>query len=92
MSPGPGPQPHTREQALTLCPPRSLPLPEPWRGLRDEALSRLSGIPGCVFVHATGFIGGNRTRDGALEMARRTLEQRGADEAPPGTGTPKGTL
>ncbi|XP_030366222.1 UPF0160 protein MYG1, mitochondrial [Strigops habroptila] len=69
-----------------------LPLPEPWRGLRDEALSRLSGIPGCVFVHATGFIGGNRTREGALEMARRTLEQRGAEEPPPGTGTPKGTL
>uniref|UniRef100_A0A8V5GVR0 Uncharacterized protein n=1 Tax=Melopsittacus undulatus TaxID=13146 RepID=A0A8V5GVR0_MELUD len=52
-----------------------LPLPEPWCGLRDQALSQLSGIPGCVFVHATGFIGGNCTREGALEMARRTLEQ-----------------
>ncbi|XP_061203220.1 MYG1 exonuclease [Neopsephotus bourkii] len=69
-----------------------LPLPEPWRGLRDAALSRLSGIPGCVFVHASGFIGGHRTREGALEMARRTLEQRGGQEAPPGTRTPKGTL
>uniref|UniRef100_A0A8D0FPL6 MYG1 exonuclease n=1 Tax=Strix occidentalis caurina TaxID=311401 RepID=A0A8D0FPL6_STROC len=53
-----------------------LPLPEPWRGVRDEALSQLAGIPGCVFVHASGFIGGNRTREGALEMARRTLAQR----------------
>uniref|UniRef100_A0A8C8AHB5 Uncharacterized protein n=1 Tax=Otus sunia TaxID=257818 RepID=A0A8C8AHB5_9STRI len=53
-----------------------LPLPEPWRGVRDEALSQLTGIPGCVFVHASGFIGGNRTREGALEMARRTLAQR----------------
>ncbi|XP_059688816.1 MYG1 exonuclease [Gavia stellata] len=52
-----------------------LPLPEPWRGVRDEALSQLAGIPGCVFVHASGFIGGNRTREGALEMARRTLAQ-----------------
>uniref|UniRef100_A0A8C3UY52 MYG1 exonuclease n=1 Tax=Catharus ustulatus TaxID=91951 RepID=A0A8C3UY52_CATUS len=57
-----------------------LPLPEAWRGLRDEALSELAGIPGCVFVHASGFIGGNRTREGALEMARRTLELGGGTE------------
>lgn len=56
--------------------PCSLPLPEPWRGVRDEELCQLTGIPGCVFVHASGFIGGNRTREGALEMARRTLAQR----------------
>ncbi|NWQ84092.1 MYG1 protein, partial [Columbina picui] len=53
-----------------------LPLPEPWRGLRDEPLSLVTGIPGCVFVHASGFTGGNRTREGALEMARRTLALR----------------
>ncbi|XP_040395343.1 MYG1 exonuclease isoform X2 [Cygnus olor] len=65
--------PHTFESRL--------PLPEPWRGIRDEALSQLAGVPGCVFVHASGFIGGNRTRDGALEMARRTLAlRRGAGE------------
>ncbi|KAJ8358947.1 hypothetical protein SKAU_G00154720 [Synaphobranchus kaupii] len=52
----------------------SLSLLEEWRGVRDEALSTLSGIPGCVFVHASGFIGGNRTQQGALEMARRTLQ------------------
>jgi uncharacterized UPF0160 family protein len=46
-------------------------LPEPWRGIRDEELSRLSGIEGCIFVHASGFIGGNKTKEGALEMARR---------------------
>jgi len=44
-----------------------------WKGLRDEDLSRASGIPGCIFVHATGFIGGNKTKEGALEMARKTL-------------------
>jgi hypothetical protein len=33
-------------------------LPEPWRGLRDDDLSHVSGIPGGVFVHASGFIGG----------------------------------
>jgi len=49
-------------------------LPEPWRGVRDEDLSRISGIEGCIFVHASGFIGGNNTKDGALEMAKRALE------------------
>ncbi|XP_065510424.1 MYG1 exonuclease [Caloenas nicobarica] len=53
-----------------------LPLPEPWRGLRDEPLSLVAGVPGCVFVHTSGFTGGNRTREGALEMARRTLALR----------------
>lgn len=49
-------------------------LPDPWRGVRDAELSTLSGIPGCVFVHASGFIGGNASREGALAMAVRALE------------------
>jgi uncharacterized UPF0160 family protein len=48
-------------------------LPEPWRGLRDEALSEASGIPGGVFVHASGFIGGNATYEGILAMARKAV-------------------
>lgn len=54
-----------------------LPLPEEWRGLRDEELSAKSGIEKCVFVHASGFIGGNQTYEGALAMARRTLQMAG---------------
>lgn len=50
-----------------------LGLLEAWRGVRDDQLSTLAGIPGCVFVHASGFIGGNKTYEGALEMAVRTL-------------------
>lgn len=34
-------------------------LPQEWRGVRDDALSQLTGIPGCIFVHASGFIGGS---------------------------------
>ena len=49
-------------------------LPAAWRGLRDRELDRESGIEGCVFVHAGGFIGGNKTKEGAMEMARRGLE------------------
>ncbi|PNH03653.1 hypothetical protein TSOC_010264 [Tetrabaena socialis] len=49
-------------------------LPAAWRGVRDDSLAELAGIPGCVFVHAGGFIGGNKTEEGALEMAKRALE------------------
>lgn len=47
-----------------------------WQGVRDDALSKLSGIPGCIFVHASGFIGGNKTFEGAMEMARKTMKDR----------------
>ncbi|KYQ92577.1 hypothetical protein DLAC_11659 [Tieghemostelium lacteum] len=50
-----------------------IPLFQEWRGKRDEELSKLSGIDGCVFCHANGFIGGNKTKEGALEMAVRSL-------------------
>ncbi|WIA08794.1 hypothetical protein OEZ85_008216 [Tetradesmus obliquus] len=48
-------------------------MPEAWRGLRDEALSAVCGVPGCVFVHASGFIGGNATYEGVVEMARKSV-------------------
>lgn len=45
-----------------------------WWGVRDSELSKVARIDGCIFCHATGFIGGNKTREGALEMAVRSLE------------------
>jgi len=51
-----------------------LSLPEDWRGLRGEELSNVAGIPGCIFVHANGFIGGNDTYEGALAMVTKALE------------------
>lgn len=48
-------------------------LPEAWRGLRDDELSNVCGVPNCVFVHASGFIGGNKTYEGALQMAKLAL-------------------
>lgn len=50
------------------------PLPKAWRGARDEELSSVTGIPGCVFVHAAGFIGGNSTKEGAIAMAKAALQ------------------
>lgn len=53
-----------------------LSLPEEWRGVRDEDLAKLAGIPGCTFCHAAGFIGGNETFEGALQMARVALTKK----------------
>lgn len=49
------------------------PLPAAWRGLRDGELAAASGVPGAVFVHATGFIGGAKTEQGARDMAAAAL-------------------
>lgn len=46
----------------------------PFKGLRNEELSRASGIEGGVFVHASGFIGGMATYEGALALAMKALE------------------
>jgi uncharacterized UPF0160 family protein len=52
-----------------------LSLLEAWRGLRGAELDTVARIPGCVFVHSNGFIGGNETFEGALKMAATSLEQ-----------------
>jgi len=65
-------------------------LPESWRGLRDDVLSETSGVSGGIFVHASGFIGGkllccrlhnvtklipgNKTKEGALQLAKLALD------------------
>uniref|UniRef100_A0A182NA65 Uncharacterized protein n=1 Tax=Anopheles dirus TaxID=7168 RepID=A0A182NA65_9DIPT len=46
---------------------------KPWCGVRDEQLVEVSGIAGANFCHQTGFIAGNRTREGALQMAVASL-------------------
>lgn len=53
-----------------------LSLPEEWRGVRDEELANVSGIRGSKFCHVSGFIGGNETFEGALEMAKVALRKR----------------
>ncbi|XP_032683070.1 UPF0160 protein MYG1, mitochondrial-like isoform X2 [Odontomachus brunneus] len=49
-------------------------LPNKWWGLRDDTLVAACGIEGAIFVHATGFIGGHKTRDGTLAMTREALK------------------
>ncbi|CAK7893499.1 hypothetical protein CAAN1_08S01200 [[Candida] anglica] len=48
-------------------------LPEKWRGIRDQELSDLTGVPGCIFVHAAGFIGGAESKEAVLELAKKSL-------------------
>ncbi|KAL4574737.1 hypothetical protein LXL04_021573 [Taraxacum kok-saghyz] len=65
-----------RVQAVALSPDKfesRKALPSNWRGLTDDNLSEVSGISGCVFVHSSGFIGGNETYEGALAMARASF-------------------
>ncbi|XP_058729212.1 MYG1 protein C694.04c [Vicia villosa] len=66
-----------RVQAVSVSPDRfesRKALPLQWRGLRDDVLSKEADIPGCVFVHMSGFIGGNQTFEGALAMAKAALK------------------
>jgi uncharacterized UPF0160 family protein len=49
-------------------------LPAEWCGLRDDVLSDKTGIPGGIFIHAGGFIGGHSTKEGALAMTAQALE------------------
>jgi len=50
------------------------PLPAPWRGKQSVDLDALTGIEGCVFTHQNGFIGGNKTKEGAIQMALLSLK------------------
>ncbi len=46
-----------RVQAVSVAPAsfqNRKSLPKAWQGLRDEQLSEIAGIPGCIFVHASG--------------------------------------
>lgn len=49
-------------------------LPAAWGGLRADALVEACGIEGAIFVHSVRFIGGHKTKDGAVAMARKALE------------------
>jgi len=54
-------------------------LPSLWRGVRDQELEQVSGIEGASFVHAGGFIGGNKTREGVLKMVEVSLGNKDQD-------------
>ena len=49
--------------------------PEPWRGLNDAELQALSQVDDAVFCHPGGFIAGARSKQGALDLARKAIAE-----------------
>lgn len=50
-----------------------LDLPEPWAGLREEALVKVTGVSDAVFCHTNRFMAVTRTREGAVALAQKAL-------------------
>lgn len=49
-------------------------LPEAWRGLRDEELSKVTGLDDVVFCHRTGFMCVSKSKESAIKLAKMALE------------------
>ena len=50
-------------------------LSEAWRGLRNKELCEATGLPDAEFVHRAGFIGGAWSKESAISMALKSLEE-----------------
>ncbi|SMF13279.1 MYG1 family protein [Pseudobacteriovorax antillogorgiicola] len=54
-----------------------MPFPEPWRGLTNDDLAKVSGVNDAKFCHRSGFFGVTSSRDAALIfMEKSILEQK----------------
>ncbi|MCB9809202.1 MYG1 family protein [Candidatus Nomurabacteria bacterium] len=51
------------------------PLPEAWRGLRDEVLQEITGVTTAQFCHPSGFWMFALTKEDAEELGRKSLEE-----------------
>jgi uncharacterized UPF0160 family protein len=51
-----------------------VPLPAVWAGLMDEALTKVSGIPGAIFCHKGRFISMWKTKEEALSALKQVLK------------------
>ncbi|MEX1027575.1 MAG: MYG1 family protein [Candidatus Paceibacterota bacterium] len=49
-------------------------LPEAWGGKEGEAFQEVTGLADAVFCHKARFLAGTRSRESALELARRAVE------------------
>ena len=57
-----------------------LSFPEPWRGLRDDAMAKASGVPDAIFCHNSGFLAVAKSREGVLELVRKSFRDAGLEE------------
>lgn len=53
---------------------RRIKLPESWAGLRDEELQKVTGVSDATFCHNGRFIATAKSKEGALALAKLTLE------------------
>lgn len=51
------------------------PFPNAWAGKRDKELADISGVPDAVFCHNKLFTVAARSREGAIALAKRALEE-----------------
>lgn len=49
------------------------PFPEGWHGLRDEKLKKVSGVETAVFCHAAGFFAVAKTKEDAITLAEKAV-------------------
>lgn len=49
------------------------PFPTSWGGLEGETLAAVSGVPDAYFCHRNLWIAGTRTREGAIDLAKKAL-------------------
>ena len=49
------------------------PLPEDWRGKREQELSDITEVAGCVFCHRSGFMCIVESKEGAIKLAQIAL-------------------
>lgn len=50
------------------------PVPLEWRGLRDSALQKVTGVNTAIFCHSAGFMGSAETFEDALALAKLAVE------------------
>ncbi len=54
--------------------------PESWRGLRDDEMAKASGVPDAIFCHNSGFLAVAKSKEGALQLVRKTFRELGLKE------------
>lgn len=47
--------------------------PDDWRGLNDEELVKVSGVPDSVFCHTAGFFAVTKTKPSAIDLALKAI-------------------
>ena len=66
----------TRDEELLNSFDARKDLPKTWGGLNKDDLSKLTWIENCTFCHPALFICGNKTKEGAISMAKVAVENK----------------